>query len=320
MGEFEEARDAERHVLRELRELLGLHHPDTGRAMYNLAISEALAGDPARALELARARYALRVDLGGEGDATAARTAIAMARYHRELGQLNESFDLLKRVLGHIGSPRAATPARPTLDVLRAESGLAITERRLGAPLDARERDERILADLRAHQGDRNHVTLISMAGLAADLDALGKHEAAVERARSCLAGLRATLGADHPYARVCEVSLGAYLRNSDELVEATETGETALDRLAARLPPAHPWILAAAVALANTMVLRGRLDRAAELEERAWSGFAEAGMPDHPNAKVAAKNLLDTRSRMAGETSYGRAVRSDIDLEIPGL
>ncbi|GII60308.1 NTPase [Sphaerisporangium krabiense] len=320
MGEFEEARDMERDVLRELRELLGAHHPLTGNAMHNLAISEALVGDARRALELAQQRYELRVRMAGEGDPAAVRTAITMARYHRDLGRLDDSFTLLKRVLPHRGTLGRAGRRGPSLEVLRAESGLAVTERRLGRPENARERDERILADLRAHQGDRDLVTLICRASLAADLDALGKHQAAAYEAEACLAGLRDTLGPDHPYAGVCEVGLAAYLRNSGDLVGAAEIGAKALGRLRRWLVPHHPWMIAASVAYANTLVLRGDHARAAGLEQAALDGFRDAGLPGHPNALLVEKNLSDTRSRLAGAGLTGRAVRADIDLEIPGL
>ncbi|WP_214411926.1 FxSxx-COOH system tetratricopeptide repeat protein [Sphaerisporangium fuscum] len=318
MGEFEEARDEERDVLRELRELLGANHPQTGNAMHNLAISEALMGDPRRALQLAGQRHRLRVALNGEADAEAARTAVAMARYHRDLGELRESYNLLKDVLGRRGS--LGSPARPRLEVLRAESGLAVTERRLGAPYDARERDERILEEFRAHQGDRYLGTLICRASLAADLNALGKYERAADEITACWSDLRATLGPEHPYTQVCEILLGAYLRNSGVLSEAAEWGRRALTRLGDRLGPSHPWTLAAAVALANTMVLRGELALAAGLEERARAGFHDAGLPGHPNARLLARNLADTRSRMAAGAASDRLVREDIDLEIPGL
>ncbi|MFC6086393.1 FxSxx-COOH system tetratricopeptide repeat protein [Sphaerisporangium aureirubrum] len=319
MGEFDEARDEERNVLREVRELFGAHHPRTGDAMHNLAISEALMGDARRALELAGERMRLRVALSGEGDLAVAQTAITMARYYRDLGMLEESHSMLSRVLSRRGIP-AAQGAGPGLEVLRAESGLAVTERRLGRPFEAQERDERVLRDLRAHQGDHHLATLTCLAGLAADLDALGRHEEAARQAAACQTGLRDTLGPDHPYTVVCQVSLGAYLRNSGLLPEAAERGGPALRRLARRLGPAHPWAIAARVALANTLVLMGRTDEAAALEEAARVAFGDAGLPGHPNAALLARNIADTRARLRGESPADPLARADIDLEIPGL
>ncbi|MEO3813816.1 FxSxx-COOH system tetratricopeptide repeat protein [Sphaerisporangium sp. B11E5] len=319
MGEFDEARDEERNVLREVRELFGAHHPRTGDAMHNLAISEALMGDPRRALELAGERMRLRVALSGEGDLAVAQTAITMARYYRDLGMLEESHSMLSRVLSRRGVP-AAPGAGPGLEVLRAESGLAITERRLGRPFEAQERDERVLRDLRAHQGDHHLATLTCLAGLAADLDALGRHEEAARQATACQNGLRDTLGPDHPYTLLCQVSLSAYLRNSGLLTEAVDLGAPALRRLARRLGPAHPWTIAARVALANTLVLQGRLEEAAALEEAARVAFGDAGLPGHPDAALLARNIADTRARLRGAAPADPLARADIDLEIPGL
>ncbi|GII81185.1 NTPase [Sphaerisporangium rufum] len=319
LGEFDEALHEERDVLRELRELLGAHHPATGDAMHNLSISEALNGDPARALRLASERRRLRVQLAGAGDAAAAHTAIAMARYHRDLGQLEASHRLLKAVLsrGHsLGTRRGGPP----LDVLGAESGLAITERRLGHPYMALERDERVLAELRAHQGDHHLLTLTCLASLAADLDALGKHRDAADHAAACLDGLAQTFPDRHPYTQVCVVALGAYLRNDGRLDEGRRYGEQALDVLGDRLGAAHPWTIAAAVALAGTLVAQGDVDTAIELERAAVDGFADAGLPDHPNARLVEANLAGTLRRAAGEPPSASAARRDIDLEIPEL
>ncbi|MEV5408146.1 FxSxx-COOH system tetratricopeptide repeat protein [Thermopolyspora sp. NPDC052614] len=321
LGRFEEARAEDRAVLRALGELLGPNHPNTGEAMHNLAISEALMGDVPRALELAKRRFALRVAAAGENDPAAWRTATMIARFHRDLGDNDESYELLKQALNHQGSSGLRTGDGPGMEVLRAESGLAITERRLGRPYQARERDERTLRDLHAHHGDRFLLSIACAASLAADLHALGKHDEAVSQAVECLGLLKDTLGDTHPYTHICQVNLAVYLRASGDLPEALRRGEESLEALSIDLGWSHPWTLASAVNLANTLVAAGEPERAADLERQAHAGYRGSAMPNHPNLNLIARNLEDTTERMAGRREGpASSARSDIDLEIPGL
>lgn len=315
-GHFDEAVVEGRHVLHGLTELLGSGHFATVQAEYNLALAEALAGNPSGALELLQSRFDRRRAIGGEDDRDGWGLANALAAMHRAVGADLESFTLLKEYLA-----RRTVLGLSDLAVLNAEVALAVTERRLGRPQYALDRDTRALAELRRHVGERSIATLRCRLSRSADLYQLGKHDEAVAEARRCLQVLEDTFGTAHPYAQLCRVRLAVHTRAAGQQAEALRMGEEAHRRLLDRLGAVHPWVLAAAVNLANTLVEQGDWRLAARLEADTLDGFDAAGMAQHPNRDLAAHNLAETRARAGGSSPPPDAPpRADIDLELPGV
>ncbi len=317
-GEFRQARSEVRRVVGSMTRLLGPSHPATLQAKHNLAIAEVLTGNPQAGLELLQDQFNQLRAMGGENDDAAWGIANSLAFCHRVLGQNREAFNLLKGFLRRRGVLDSG--GVPTRAVLRAESGLAVAERRLGNPEGARERDERMLAEFIRDQGEDVLQTVSCRAGLAADIHSLGKHADAVEHASQCLRTLQRGLPADHPYIHACAVNLSGYLRAAGDYRQAEESARDSYDALSERLGTTHPWTLAAAVSLANLAAVRGDPEGAAELERGVLHGFDELGLGSHPDRRLVAVNLADSLARQRSESPEDRPPgRLDIDLELPG-
>jgi tetratricopeptide (TPR) repeat protein len=308
-GEFGEAQMECRNAARHMADLLGPDHSSTVQIEHNLALSEVLVGNAAEALRIARYRFERGRVVGGNPRITW-RFALAAAAYHRALGHYRESHILLKDYLAHSGESGVGT------DLLIAEAGLAITERRLGQPEDAHERDTRLLSARIRITGEQSLDTLSCRSSLAADLIALGKYAEAEEEATRSLHGMIETMGPTHPFSQIPQMQISICLRSHGALEEARARAESALETLSARLADPHPWVLSARVNLASVLVRLGELDAAAALEQSAVSGFDDLNDPYHPGRSQAVDNLKDTT---APDGSFP-ARRREIDLEIPGI
>jgi hypothetical protein len=317
-GQFRQARSEVRRVVNSMTLLLGPRHPVTLQAKHNLALAEVLTGNAQAGLELLQEQFNQLHAVGGKDDDPAWNIADSLAFCHRVLGQNRESLNLLKGFLRRRGMQEPG--GMRTRAVLRAESGLAIAERRLGDPEGARERHERVLAEFVRHQGEDNLATVSCRAGLAADLHSLGKHGDAVEQTRRCLRTLANTLTADHPYSHACAVGLSVYLRSAGDREAAGRLAQDSYEALSERLGAMHPWTLAAAASLANVAVAGGDPERAVELERAVVHGFDELGLSSHPDRRLVALNLADSLARRRSEPPTPHPVaRLDIDLELPG-
>lgn len=316
-GHFTDALFEGRHVFHGMLALLGPQHRATDQVEHNLALSEALAGDARLALQLLQDQFNRRRAIGGPDDPRAWQIANTLAGTHRALGQNRESSDLLRDFLGYRSAVAPSAP--PDSDVLRAENGLAVSERRLGRSGRAHERDCRVLANCLRYLGERHIVTLRTRYSLAIDLYELGKHEAATQESAVCLRMLTETLGGEHPYAHLCRIRHAVHLRAGGRTSEALEQGRIALTQLEARLGYAHPWKLAAGSSLAGTLAVIGELEEAAELEETTLEGFDELGLTQHPYRELVARNLAVLDAAVGTGSRTDDLLRSDIDLELPG-
>ncbi|MFF7865326.1 FxSxx-COOH system tetratricopeptide repeat protein [Streptomyces qaidamensis] len=316
-GHVADALDEALHVARGMARLLGPRHGSTERVRRNLAWCYAAAGDYTEGMRLYRQVYEQRRAIGGDDDPAVRDMVPWLAEMHRLLGQDAESYQLLK----HGWAPRST--ARPAVNrvpiTVVAENGLAVSERRLGDPDRAWERDTRALDMAVSVLGERHMITQRCRFSLAVDHHLLGEHEPAVEYAERCLTALAGRFGPDHPSTHLCRMRLGVHLRGAGRPEEAREAGLAARRGLKAILGGRHPWTLASAIALAGTLVVCGAEEEAAELEESAQRGYDHLGLNRHPARAIAAGNLAMTRAGQRGASGSGELprVRRDIDVEL---
>jgi tetratricopeptide (TPR) repeat protein len=316
-GHVADALDEALHVARGMARLLGPRHGSTERVRRNLAWCYAATGDYTEGMRLYRQVYEQRRAIGGDDDPAVRDMVPWLAEMHRLLGQDAESYQLLK----HGWAPRST--ARPAVNrvpiTVVAENGLAVSERRLGDPDRAWERDTRALDMAVSVLGERHMITQRCRFSLAVDHHLLGEHEPAVEYAERCLTALAGRFGPDHPSTHLCRMRLGVHLRGAGRPEEAREAGLAARRGLKAVLGGRHPWTLASAIALAGTLVVCGAEEEAAELEESAQRGYDHLGLNRHPARAIAAGNLAMTRAGQRGASGSGELprVRRDIDVEL---
>ncbi|MCH0565699.1 tetratricopeptide repeat protein [Streptomyces sp. MUM 2J] len=316
-GHFGNALNESVHVARSMMRLLGPRHWACVQARRNLAERYALVGNATEGLRVLRQLYEALRAIHGDHHPDVQDMVPDLAQMHRLLGQNSESHQLLKgsRILSHPPEPRSTgVPLR-----VKAENGLAVSERRLGRHDRARERDTRTLGLAEAVLGERSLTTLGCRFSLAVDHHLVGDHDGAVREAEICLGVLRGTLGDEHPSTHLCRVRFGVHLRGAGRLEGAAEAGRVARAGLERRLARHHPWVLAAASSLANTLVALGDLDAARALEEATVQGYDRTGLGRHPDRVVVADNLAMTRAEEGGAPPGGELpqVRRDIDLEL---
>ncbi|MEV8463657.1 MULTISPECIES: FxSxx-COOH system tetratricopeptide repeat protein [Streptomyces] len=316
-GHFRDALDEGLHVARSMLRLVGPRHWAGVQVRRNLAWRYAMVGNATEGLRILRELYEHLRAVHGDDAAEVQDMVPALAQMHRLLGQTIESYQLLKntRILRHPVEPRiTGVPLE-----VKAENGLAVSERRLGRHDRARERDTRIVGLAAAVLGERSVTTLCCRFSLAVDHHLAGDHDGAVRESAECLRVLRSTLGDEHPSTHLCRIRLGVHLRGAGRAREADETGREAREGLERRLGRHHPWVLAAGASLANTLVARGDLAAAEVLEESVVRGYDRTGLGRHPDRAVVADNLAMTRAERGGAPPGGEVprVRRDIDLEL---
>ncbi|MCI3222050.1 FxSxx-COOH system tetratricopeptide repeat protein [Streptomyces sp. NP-1717] len=320
VGNFSDGLAEDDSAAQGMQELLGPRHEATALVEHTLALSLALNGDYHKALRLLQNLHNQRRAISGPDSARVVELVPFLAAMHRNLGQNAESFDLLKRLMLR----RSSSDANPLGAPMRvdAENGLAVSERRLGRPDEARERDLRVLELALERLGELHLATLRCRFSLAVDLCVLGEFDEAVAETERCLTRIESTLGAAHPFAQLCRVRLGVHLRYAGLHAAALETGTAAQSALRERMGPAHPWVMAAAVGVAGALFETGRLDEAAELEKFARDGYDRLEMARHPFRAVAADNLAITEAKLRGgpHTPEMARRRGDIDMELPGV
>ncbi|MFE9253641.1 FxSxx-COOH system tetratricopeptide repeat protein [Streptomyces sp. NPDC006879] len=322
LGRFEDALLELRPAQDGLVLLLGWKHSATIQVEHNLALTEALTGRVADALTRIQERFRYRQAVGGKDDRIAWESADLLAYLHRCTGRDGEARDLLRQWL------RRHTD---TWDVtrLRAEVGLAISERRLadGFPAVkdpkygyelAHERDLRALRNYTERFGPDRYDTLRCQFSYAADLHVLGKIEEAELHARQCGGTLAGLFGAGHPYTVLCQVRHGVYLRATGELRLAEEVGRNAFNVLAHKLGQAHPWVAAAENSLAATVAADGRTEEAIALARAALVRLRDLGVVHRPDGR----RVRAHHDRLAELDSERPPPASgyDIDLELPGV
>ncbi|WP_330177090.1 FxSxx-COOH system tetratricopeptide repeat protein [Streptomyces sp. NBC_01498] len=320
VGEFSEALNEDDTAAQGVHELLGPRHEATALVEHTLALSLALNGNYRKALRLVQNLYDQRQAIGGPDSPRVRDLVPFLAAMHRNVGQNAESYDLLSRA--GLRRPPSGTPEPGIAMRVDTENGLAVSERRLGRPDQARERDERMRRLALQGLGEQHLATLRCRFSLATDLAALGEDEEAVAESERCLTQLENTLGEAHPFALLCRVRLAVHLRGAGRYGEALEIGDAALEGLRQRVNTGHPWVMAAAVGVAGTLFVSGRLDEAAALEKFARDGYDQLEMSRHPYRAVAADNLAITEAELASKphTPGMARRRGDIDLELPGV
>jgi tetratricopeptide (TPR) repeat protein len=331
-GDFQEAFGWDERAVKNLRDLLGADHHTTGRVLNNLAASMHLNGDYTAALELAKERFERTRRVAGEDDDDAWWTAVNIAGTLRCLGKYDDAYLLLKRALGRLVRREKEPFGTRSLDRLRIEHALAVTERGLGKVSESRSRNAEVLEQYRRLLGDDDMLTLRSLAGVAADLHAQGDHAGAVERARDCYERFDRTLPG-HPFTYMCQANLAVYLRaEGQRLDDALAHGEQSRSGLAERLGEWHPVTLAAIVNHASTQLLVNGPQAALDLERVACERLQWLfGAAETRDLRIARDNMRNTLAHLGSKAPRVRARhgtpvdaeeppdRRDIEIEVPG-
>ena len=208
------------------------------------------------------------------------------------------------------GALRRATARQAAPETLRLANSLAISLRKLGSRVEAREfsrtTHERYLARYGVNYPEALDCTLT----VAADLFSTGEPEAAHQLAAKVRDAYQRTLGPNHPFTMLVENNIATYLRGMKRFEEAHVQFSSSFERLREKLGDRHPYTLACAVNLANCEADLGRLAQAEALGRWTHTILTEVLGADHPDTHACEANLAVTLHQL-GRSMEARAVQN---------
>jgi tetratricopeptide (TPR) repeat protein len=230
------------------RQGLGEDHPDTLKALHNLAMAHQDAGRLDEALPILEATLARRTaKLGGDHD-DVIESINDLAVAYWESGQAARAIPLYEAALAKVQAKHGDDD----------ESTLTIMDNLGVACVDAGDAHraitvhESVLARMRVKLGDDQLVTLVTMNNLARAYEAGGKAGRSIDLFQSTVPKLRKKLGDDHPTTLTAMSGLARAYRAGGRLAEAISLFEETLVKRRAVLDPDHPDTLVTVFDLAN--------------------------------------------------------------------
>jgi tetratricopeptide (TPR) repeat protein len=275
-------------VLRLSRAKLGAEHPDTLKAMRNLAASCSYAGRLEEALGLREKVLRLgREKLGPEHPDTLeamqnlAFSYVDAGRPEEAWGLFEEALRLMREVLG------AEHP-----DTLKAMQGVAYAYYNVGRLEEALGLFEKVLRLRREKLGAEHPDTLKAMVYLAVCYKPAGRLEEALALEEKVLRLMREKLGPEHPQTLKAMGNLAVSCKYACRSEEALELEEEVLRLRREKLGAGHPNTLVAMENLAISYKNAGRQEEALGLFEEALRLGREKLGPEHPDTLDAMQKL----------------------------
>ncbi len=261
-------------------EHLGPDHPDTLKAMTNLANSYDDLGRRADALALREETLARqKISLGADhpdtlkGMNNVARSYFTAGRTADALKLLTEILERRKTLLG---------PDHP--DTLRSINNLAMCYAALGRDSDALNLRAQTLALQKAKLGPDDPDTLQSMNNLATSYAAAGRHADALNLFSETLARRKAALGPDHPDTLQSMNNLAMAYAEAGRRADALALREETLSRQRVKLGPDHPATLRSLNNVASSYFDLGRCADSLQLYKETLALQKIKLGPDHPD------------------------------------
>ncbi|KAJ6486594.1 hypothetical protein DFH09DRAFT_387531 [Mycena vulgaris] len=290
-GRYKEAVKLDIVLLEQQRESLGEDHPDTLRAMGNLARTYHRLGWLNEAEEIEVIVLEKERESFGENHPSTLVTMGNLGATYNQLGQLHKAEELAVVVLqkrrGILGEDHPRT--------LTAMGNLARTYHVLGRLNEAEELEVVVLKKRRGILGEDHPRTLTAMGNLARTYHVLGRLNEAEELEVVVLKKRRGILGEDHLHTLLSMANLGATYNQLGRLYKAEELEIVVLEKRREILGEDHPDTLVAMADLAWTYRKLWQLNKAEELEVvvlKKWRGILGE---DHPRTLTAMGNLART-------------------------
>ncbi|KAJ7357900.1 hypothetical protein DFH08DRAFT_437176 [Mycena albidolilacea] len=294
-GRYQEAELLEVAVLEKQKQLLGVDHPDTLRAMENLATTYHQLGryQEAKPLEVAVSEK-WKQFLGVDHPDTLHAMGNLAAIYH-QLGRYQEAEPLEVAVL----EKRKQLLGVDHPDTLRAMGNLAATYRQLGRYQEAEPLEVAVLEKWKQLLGVDHPDTLRAMALLAATYHQLGRYQEAEPLEVAVLEKRKQLLGVDHPDTLRAMGNLAATYRQLGRYQEAEPLEVAVLEKRKQLLGVDHPDTLLAMGNLAATYCQLGRYLEAEPLQVAVLEKRKQVLGVDHPDTLYAMENLAATYRKL---------------------
>ncbi|KAJ7614912.1 hypothetical protein FB45DRAFT_873781 [Roridomyces roridus] len=294
-GKSEQAKGLCELILQRQRELLGEHHPNTLRAMANLAATYRKLGRYREAEPLEISVLKERQRLLGDNHPDTLLAMANLAATYWQLGRYREAEPLQVSVL----KERQKLLGEDHPDTLLAMANLAITYQQLGRYREAEPLQVSVLKEHQKLLGDNHPETLRAMANLAVTYRQLGRYREAEPLEISVLEQRQKLLGDDHPDTLLAMANLAVTYGQLGRYREAEPLEISVLEQRQKLLGDDHPDTL---LAMANLAVTYGQLGRYREAEPLEISVLEQRQKllgDDHPDTLLAMANLAVTYEQL---------------------
>jgi serine/threonine protein kinase len=288
LGLYAQAQPLLEKALETRRRVLGAEHPDTLRAMDQMAKNLEREGHYAEAGKLEHETLDIRRRALGPNhpDTIASMHGVAVialdeGRYP-EAEKLNrELLDILRRVRG---------PEHP--DTAKVMNNLALTLNNQGRYAEGEKLNREALDIERRVLGPEHPDTLVSMTSLARTLSDEGNYTDAEKLLRETLVTKRRVLGPEHSETLWSMYDLAVMLRTSGRSLEAEKLHRETFDIRRRVLGPEHPETLISMTELAETLDDLRRFGEAEKLYRESLDIHQRVLGPEHPDTAVTKYNL----------------------------
>ena len=267
---------------------LGPEHPNTLRAMTNLAVSYEEAGRFKESLELLEKSLSLYNKIFGPDHVDTLRAMTSLAHGYGTAGRQEEALELREKTLSlatqSLGPEHSVT--------LAARNNLAKSYAATGRQKEALELQEKTLLLQKRIFGLEHPNTLRSMTNLAAGYSSVGRQKEALELQEKTLPLKMKILGPEHPDTLRARVNLATSYEDFGRQEDALELRKKTLLLINKVLGPEHPHTLIAMRNLASSYDAVGQQQKALKLVEKTLSFSKTTLGPEHPQTLQVMNNL----------------------------
>ncbi|KAH7117464.1 hypothetical protein EDB81DRAFT_733687, partial [Dactylonectria macrodidyma] len=291
IGRCNDAMLAQREVLKDRIRTLGNEHPDTIKAMSNLANTLADQGQLHEATSMQReVLQKSQQSLGTEHPDTIS-VMSNLACTLLDQGQLDEAAGMQRVVL----EKRQRIFGDDHPDTISAMHNLASTLLNQGQLDEAAGMIRGVLEKRQQTLGDMHPDTIKAMSILANTLTDQGQLDEATGMQREVLKKSQQSLGDEHPNTISAMNNLAGTLRCQGQLDEAAGIMREVLEKRQRILGDMHPDTISAMGNLASTLGYQGQLDEAAGMKREVLKKSQQSLGDEHPNTISAMNNLAGT-------------------------
>ena len=287
----------------------GTDHPETAKALTNLARVCVQLGEVTQAEPLLRRAIAIQEIAPGPDHPDTARTVAVLGGLFYTRGNYLEAEPLFRRALAireqALGAEHPLTVG--TVHVLARTVG------ELGRNDEAEKLSRRILEVRERLLGPDHPDTCTALTALGDVLSKKNDHAAAEPLLRRALAAQQRNLPAEHPDTGLSMWNLAEALRGLGRLSEAEPLARGCFEVWEKALGPQHEWTAWSLSSLAKLRLAQGDAADAARMAERAVNIHQRALGDDHPtvaeNLDILARALLEQSKHAAAEPLAERAL-----------
>jgi tetratricopeptide (TPR) repeat protein len=290
-GYLKEAESLINEVLDTRNRILGVEHPDTIRAMKDLAITYRSLGKYTKAEKLERQVLDARTRILGLEHPSTINAMGNLAATYQNLGKYTEAEKLEMQVLD--ARNRILGVEHPS--TINAMANLAATYRSLGKYTEAEKLEIQVLDAKNRILGVEHPSTINAMANLATTYRKLGKYTEAKKLVIQVLDARNRILGVEHPDTIDAMANLATTYENLGKYTEAEKLKIQVLDAKNRILGVEHPSTINAMGNLATTYQNLGKYTEAEKLEIQVLDARNRILGVEHPYTIYAMEDLAVT-------------------------